>query len=224
MTEPAPYPRPELSALVDPAQLSEHLELLFGYVDFEPHHVVGLRGIGEKGTPQEGKHAEQVWIQVGAGEVLLDSVVAAARTWAQWGVATFIIPGVLSRCEGTADAVELMTALVVDLDKHDTDAKLAYLQEATRIRPDLVVRSGGTTDTGHPKRHVWYRLTEPTRDVPGVMAVRHRLAQLCGGDLALGLPADARHGVDRGRAHQPIRLAGTVHGKGGGARLVSIER
>lgn len=221
-----PYPHPANAELVDQGRedLREHLEMLFGTVDFEPHHVIGLRGIGEKGTSQEGVHAEQVWIQVGAGEALFDTVFAAARKWACWGVACFVIPGVLRECKGTAEAVELMTALPVDLDSGDTDAKLRWARNAFEGPPTMVIRSGGTTETGHPKRHAWWKLTEASADIPACMAARHDLARLCGGDGALGLPADAVRGVDIGRAHQPIRLAGTVHGKAGVPKLVTIER
>src|SRR3546814_20331637 len=74
----------------------------------------------------------------------------------------------------------------------------------------MVGYSGGTPDSGHPNRHVYGRLTEPTGEVARVGRLRHILAGKCGGDPAFQ------------RITQIVRIPGTVHAKGGIARTVSI--
>src|SRR3546814_11045217 len=76
----------------------------------------------------------------------------------------------------------------------------------------MVVYSGGTTDSGHPKLHVYFALTEPTAETARVGRLRHVLAGKCGGDPAFQ------------RITQIIRVPGTVHAKGGIARTVSIAQ
>src|SRR3546814_16233228 len=72
------------------------------------------------------------------------------------------------------------TTILVDLDSGDTDGKLRWVE--THIGPaTMVVYSGGTTDSGHPKLHVYFALTEPTAETARVGRLRHVLAGKCGG-------------------------------------------
>src|SRR3546814_15660635 len=75
-----------------------------------------------------------------------------------------------------------------------------------------VCSSDLTTDSGHPKLHVYFALTEPTAETARVGRLRHVLAGKCGGDPAFQ------------RITQIIRVPGTVHAKGGIARTVSIAQ
>lgn len=202
----------ERAQMVDGAMIAMFVEMLFGTVS---GGAVMLRGIGEAGTPQEGKFREQVPFSLGALVETADIVTRHAQRWAQHEVATFIVPAVLdASCledrKGTEDKVRLYTALVVDLDTGDTDAKRGLLESALGYAT-MSVRSGGTTETGHPKRHLWWALSEPTTEVARVAALRERLALYAGGDPSFK------------RATQIIRVPGTVHGKGGVAKLCAIE-
>src|SRR3546814_1275662 len=118
-------------------------------------------------------------------------------------------------CPGMAffrsEQVAEFTTIRVELDRGDTDGKLGWV--ATQIGPaTMVVYSGGTTDSGHPKLHVYFALTEPTAETARVGRLRHVLAGKCGGDPAFQ------------RITQIIRVPGTVHAKGGIARTVSIAQ
>ncbi len=73
-----------------------------------------------------------------------------------------------------------------------------------------MVNSGGFTTDGQAKRHLWYRLTEPTHEVARVGALRKALAAKVGGDQSFG------------RITQVIRIPGSVHGKNGQKRPVEI--
>lgn len=216
------YPITANLALVGEADIRDYLELLFSRVHWKPSHFICLRGIGEKHTPKEGKHQEDLWAQPALyefpDEQLGDMAVRAAQTWGQHHVATFIVPAVLKEARGRSDAVDLFTALVVDLDSGDTNAKGAWLAQHIGP-PTMVVTSGGTTDRGTPKLHVYYVLDEPSSEVGRVVELRHQLALKAGGDLQFG-----RGTPDNpyGRAHQPIRIAGTVHAKSGKAAACSL--
>lgn len=216
------YPLAENLALVDEAALRDYLELLFSRVFWKPSHFVCVRGIGEKHTPKEGKHQEDLWAQPGLyefpDEQLGDMVLRAARTWGQHHVASFIVPAVLKEARGRSDAVDLFTALVVDLDSGDTNAKAAWIDQHIGT-PTMVVASGGTTEAGTPKMHLYWVLDEPTGDIARVVELRHQLALKAGGDLQFG-----RGTPDNpyGRAHQPIRIPGTVHAKSGRAATCQL--
>lgn len=215
--EKPPYPLADNLALVDENAAREYLELLFSRVFWKKHHFICIRGIGEKGTWQEGRFRSDEWLQPGLDEfpdeALADKAAHLANLWAQYQVATFIVPAVLKEARGTAQAVDLFTALVVDLDSGDTNAKAAWL-DANVGTPSMVVASGGTTEAGTPKLHVYYVFDDPVGDVGAVVEARHQLAVKAGGDLQFG-----RGTADNplGRAHQPIRIPGTVHSKYGKA-------
>ena len=53
-----------------------------------------------------------------------------------------------------------MQALVVDLDEGDISAKRDHL--IRNLGPaTLTIESGGLTEAGQPKLHLWWKLTEP---------------------------------------------------------------
>lgn len=217
MTEQPQYPISANAALVNEADIRDYLELLFSRVLWKPSHFVCLRGIGEKHTPKEGKHQEDLWAQPGLfefpDEQLGDTATSAAQTWGQHHIASFIVPAVLKEARGRSEAVELFTAVVVDLDSGDTNAKAAWVEQHIGT-PTMVVQSGGTTEAGTPKLHLYWVFDEPVSDIGAVVEMRHQLALKAGGDLQFG-----RGTPDNpfGRAHQPIRIPGTVHAKGGKA-------
>jgi hypothetical protein len=75
--------------------------------------------------------------------------------WARNAIATFVIPAVLREQKGTAENVSLFTNILADLDSGDTDEKLAFMRQHIG-EPSMVIRSGGTTEAGTAKRHVYY--------------------------------------------------------------------
>jgi putative DNA primase/helicase len=74
------------------------------------------------------------------------------------------------------------------------------------------VLSGGLTESGQARRHLYWRLVAAAEgpDVDRVCRVRRLLAEKVGADLSFGNPA------------QLIRVAGSIHAKGGGARRAEI--
>ena len=111
---------------------------------------------------------------------------------------------------GARDIVQLTTVLV-DLDQGDIEGKRAQLVDHLGA-PSLEVASGGITDEGQTKRHLYWRLTEPaeSEDLALVCRLRGAIAEEVCGDPAFG------------SAHQPVRVARSVYGKQGSCRPVRI--
>jgi len=202
---------------IDNEAVAKHIELLFGR---EAKGFVCLRGIGEKGTAREGVFREDIFLEPErmGWERFVYSVIFHATRWGQHDVATFIVPCTLKEERGTAENCEVFRTICADFDTGDTDAKLAFVEQHFG-KAAMVVLSGGTTDEGKAKRHAYWQVEDVT--VPEVVAIRDAIARKAGADIQFGLGVD---GNRYGRAHQPIRLAGSVHGKNGVRRLVVIER
>jgi len=217
------YPIKENIALVDDGAVETYLSELFAYVEWEPHHIIALRPQGEKGTPKEGRPGGDVWLQPGLTgfDTAVETIKKYVRAYAGDHQAAFVIPAVLNRPSGSAEAVGLFTAVVVDIDKGDTGSALAHATNHLGA-PTMIVESGGVTDAGSAKLHLYYRLTEPTQDIVSVMKARHMLAVKLGGDRAFGMPRSDRTGL--GRAHQPIRIPGSVHAKNGQPKKVGMVK
>jgi hypothetical protein len=204
--------------LLDHGAIEKHLGLLF---DTQPTGYVCLRGIGEKGTAREGVFREDIFLepQLIGWDKFVSSVIFHATRWGQHDVATFIVPCTLKEARGTAENCDVFRTLCADFDTGDTDAKLDYAEEHLG-QAAMVVLSGGTTEEGKPKRHAYWPCAD-TLTVAEVVKARDEIARKVGADIQFGLGVD---GNPYGRAHQPIRLAGSIHGKSGVRRLVQIER
>lgn len=194
--------------MVDPATVSRFLGKLF---EFSDDGVVSLLGIGEKGTPQEGVYKKRVFTSQDQGSVIVDHV---AR-WADMGVAAFFVPAAIKPAAVIAgdvkeDKIAAFTSIVLDIDSGDVPAKARYAAAALGT-PSMIVMSGGKTDTGNTKKHLYWLLDEPTEKVARVGKLRKLLAAKVGGDQSFG------------RVTQVIRIAGSVHCKNGVASPVKLD-
>lgn len=200
---------------VDPATIAGYLDAWFRYVDW-PGLWIEVRGLGEKGTPKEGVFRESRLIQPDV-EAMVSEVTRHTERWSAHGIGCFIVPAALAESVSTHQGgareqdIALAPGLIVDLDTGDTDAALQRAIDIVESPPTMIVRSGGTTATGHPKRHVYWRFAEPSVEVADVAALRKALAAACGGDQAFG------------RMTQIIRIPGSLHGKNGAATPVTFE-
>lgn len=203
---------------IDHAAIERHLDLLFGR---EATGFVCLRGIGEKGTAREGVFREDLFLEPArlGWDKFVSAVIFHATRWGQHDVATFVVPCTLKDARGTAENCDKFRTICADFDTGDTDAKLAFAEKHVG-EPAMIVLSGGTTETGHAKRHVYWFI-DGNEDVATVVKARDQIARKVGADIQFGLGVDSN---PYGRAHQPIRMAGSIHGKNGVRRLVTIER
>lgn len=182
----------------DPLQIAQFMDVVFGYSD----GLIPVRSFIDKGQGIDGR-PHNIWIDA-------DSTAAEKMaTFAAWasreGAAVYVIPGTVA-APGQAKAAEIlqMQAVVVDIDNGDIAAKRAHLERHLGL-PSMVVESGGITLEGQRKCHVWWKLSEPADgdDIRRVCRLRGDIAAKAGGDMHFR------------SAHQPIRVAGSVHYKNG---------
>ena len=200
-------PTPELPEIdPDPEQIAIFLNTVLNYCD----GFIPVRGFVDKGQGIEAR-PHNIWIAADGGA---HAQLVTFATWAaREGVAVYVIPGtVAERGQARAAEVRQMQAVVVDLDAGDIGLKLSHLVNHLG-QPTLVINSGGRTQDGADKLHVWWKLSEPAEGAD--------LALLCHlrADIAAKVGGDGHFGS----AHQPIRVAGSIHHKAGVQRLVSIR-
>ena len=181
----------------DPEAIAAFAGVVFDYAE----GLVPIRRLSEKGTPRRPVRTDFAPADDALGAVLLREAEAAARD----GMGLFVIPGTVLRAgrAGAADVVQ-MTSVLVDLDTGDVAAKRDHLI-AHLGPPSLEVASGGATEEGAAKLHLYWRLSEAATggDIAKVCNLRRIIAERAGGDAAFA------------RASQPIRVAGSVHAKHG---------
>jgi KaiC/GvpD/RAD55 family RecA-like ATPase len=202
-------------------QIDAYLSVVFGSCPNQGY--VNLRGIGEKGTPQEGKFREDIFIDLaaigGSPEALVAEVSRHVARWNENGIGSFIVPAILSAPKGEAKNVQAFGSVVVDIDSGDIPEKMIELENVMGM-PTAVVYSGGKTAEGHQKRHAYWTLDNLCQDISGLIKLRHRIALGGGGDMMFGLGVATN---PFGRAHQPVRIAGSVHNKNGKPTPVTIQ-
>lgn len=180
----------------DPEQIAQFMDVVFGYSD----GLIPVRSFIDMGQGKEGR-PHNIWIDADA---TAPGKLATFATWAsREGAAVYVIPGTVA-APGQAKAAEIlqMQAVVVDIDNGDIAAKRAHLERHLG-QPTMVVESGGITPEGQRKCHVWWKLSEPAEgdDIRRVCRLRGDIAAKVGGDMHFR------------SAHQPIRVAGSVHYK-----------
>lgn len=201
LTDP---PAATAAIAVDPAMVATYAAFVFGWCD----GWVAVRALAEKGGPERPPHTPFL-----PADTDLPAKLAVQAQWAaDAGMALYVIPGTVTAA-GLASAghVAQMQVILVDLDQGDIAAKRAHLVHHLGA-PGLEVVSGGVTPEGQAKLHLYWRLTEPASgtDIAAVCRLRHAIAVKAGGDPAFR------------SAHQPIRVAGSLHAKGGNRRLVAM--
>ena len=188
----------------NPEMIAAFTQMVFGYCD----HLVPVRALAEKGGGDQMPHTP--FMECDAA--LADKLVIQAGWAADNGMALFVVPGTVAASgEARAEHIVQTQVVLVDLDHGDIAAKHEHLARHLGD-PSLVVASGGVTPEGQRKLHLYWRLSEPAEgdDIATVCRARHMIASKVGGDPSFRSP------------HQPIRVAGSVHGKSGTARLVEI--
>lgn len=184
------------SPAIDAQSIRTWCSNVLGYLDGN----IPIRRIAEKGTPDQKIISDFVPV-----EKVPEFLISIAGDAASRKQAVFVIPASVgsSRKAGAQDIVETAVALV-DLDEGEISLKRNHLVQHLG-EPTLEVASGGKTADGQAKRHLFWRLTEAATkdDLRRVEALRQLVALKVGSDPSVA------------RLHQPIRVAGTVHGKNG---------
>ncbi len=197
-----------LAIAPDADQIACFVEMVFGHCE----GLIPVRGFPEKGRDAASTgRAHTIWIE--ADQAAPERLATFAAWAVREGVAVYVIPGTVEDA-GRARAADIrqIQTVLVDLDAGDIAAKLDHLVRHLG-QPTMVVESGGRTADGLDKLHVWWRLSEPAEGEDLALVCRLR------GDIAVKVGGDTHFRS----AHQPIRMAGSVHHKGGLGRLVNIR-
>lgn len=185
--------------------INRYLTCVFGYLD----GWVALRSYAEAG--QQGK-SDMEWVSVESEDVA-KAIHDFAITANNAKRACYLIPGTVTDTgKASASDVCQFGTVLVDIDNGDTLAKLVFLTEHIGA-PNMVIESGGITETDTPKMHCYWQLSEPAEsdDIKLVLRLREMIALKAGGDSHFK------------SAHQPIRIAGSIYHKKSEPRLVSIR-
>jgi P4 family phage/plasmid primase-like protien len=189
----------------DPGMIAAFAAVLFRYSE----GWVAVRAFPEKGAA--GQPARTPFVAADAG--LAAKLLVEAEEATKKGLALYVVGGVVS-APGKAKAGDVIAieTVLVDLDHGDITAKREHLVRHLGP-PSLEVASGGTTEDGQDRLHLYWKLNEPATgaDVAKVCELRGSIAARVGGDPSFR------------SAHQPIRVAGSVYRKGGVERLVTIR-
>jgi putative DNA primase/helicase len=197
MTEPDTIPK------IDVDTLSRYFEVVFGYLE----GIVPIRMLAETGTGSQPPKLEFPSVKASAAALARLAPIAARE-----GRGLYVVPGTvaISGSAKSGDVVET-GVLLIDIDVGDIAAKRAHLEQHIGT-PSLIVASGGVAADGQAKLHLYWRLTEAARgvDLETVRVLRAELARKAGGDPSFA------------RMHQPIRVAGSIHGKNAKQRPVQL--
>jgi putative DNA primase/helicase len=189
----------------DPASIETFTRVLFEYCE----GWVAVREFPEKGNADVAPRTPFF----PADANLAQNIAREAERAASSGRALYVVPGIVAgQGKAKADDVIAMQTVLVDLDHGDVRSKSDHLTEHLGP-PSLEVISGGTTEEGQERLHLYWKLTEPAlgSDVATICKLRSLIAAKVGGDRSFG------------SAHQPIRIAGSIYRKGGVERLVTIR-
>ncbi len=188
---------------INPEAISAYCEIVFGYLE----GLAPIRLLSESGTPSRSARLLFPSTIAVAGAIFAEAERAAAE---QRGV--FVVPGtVVASGSARAEDVVATGVLLVDLDKGDVEAARNHLAYHLG-QPTLEIASGGVTEGGSPKLHLYWRLTEAATgsDLDLVCSLRGTIAAKVGGNSSFK------------SIHQPIRVAGTIHGKHGVQNAVRL--
>ncbi len=191
-------------AAIAPEAIARFVNLILGYC--EGH--AAIRMLRETGTEDGPPWSLYPTIDENLASVLQ---AQASRAFADRR-GLYIVPCSI-REPGNAKAANIYQTCVipVDLDEGDINAKRAHLEYHLGAA-SLVVASGGLTNNGEDKLHLYWKLTEPASDLAlgQITDLRKRLAAAVAADASFD------------KLTQPIRVPGSVHGKHGVSRPVQI--
>ena len=181
---------------IDETAIRNYCDVVFGYLE----GPAAIRLIAEVGTPDQRPQPSFTTV-----DQIADLLVRIAPGAARDHQAVFVVPATLkSSTSARAEDIQETGVILADLDAGDISAKRDHL--TTHLgEPTMIVASGGQTDAGQTKLHLYWQLSEPAKDDDLVLAVRLRgvIALKAGGDESFK------------SVTQPIRVAGTIHGKNG---------
>ncbi len=185
--------------------LQTYFYVVFCYLE----GLIPLRSFAEKNNVYRKPH--NIWIK--ADDDMASKALSFALLANQKQMAFYVIPGTVksSGQAGKAD-IKQMQVLLIDIDSGNTEDKLILLSK-TLGEPTLIIESGGITEKGCAKLHIYWQLSRAAinEELQKLIKLRHDIALSVSGDLHFK------------SANQPIRVAGSIYHKGGIKKLVKIR-
>lgn len=180
---------------IDADAIARFVKIVFGYLDGN----APVRLLAESGTRLQAANVTAVPVAD-----LADHLVGLAPNAARSLRGVYVVPGTVTGTKARAEDIRETGVILVDLDSGDTESIRNHLETHLGLA-SLVVRSGGITETGQARLHLYWRLTEAAQHphLQQVAALRAMLADKVHGDPSFA------------SLHQPIRVPGTIHGKNG---------
>ena len=164
-----------------PVALEPNQEMLATYIDVVFGYLEGLfpfRGFADNGSGYNGKPYNE-WVDISRDDTV-DVISNMASYCSSNGTAAYCIPGTVAK-RGQAKAADVVQTqvLVCDIDGGNIAEKLAHATQYLDT-PTLIIESGGRTEDGQDKLHVYWKLTEPAEadDLQIVRRLRHELASI----------------------------------------------
>jgi putative DNA primase/helicase len=196
-----PEPHPALTCASEDIRI--FCDVVFGYLE----GIVPIRMFSETGIAK--LKPKVIFVSISsAAQKLIELAPLAARD--KRGL--YVVPGTVAASGSAGEGDVLETGvLVIDIDSGDITGKRQHLEHHLGS-PTLIVTSGGVTQEGLQKLHLYWRLTEAARgdDLAIIRSMREAVALKAGGDPSFN------------SLHQPIRVAGSIHGKNGQQSPVRI--
>lgn len=190
MTSDVTYPE------IDCGAIAAFAEVVFGGLP----GFVPIRMLAETGTPDQKPQSR--FVEVPNLTTVLPELASGAARAAR---GLYVVPAIVSK-PGSARARDIVATqvLLVDLDTGDVPLARQHLLDHLG-EPNLEVESGGRTEAGDAKLHLYWRLSQPTTgdNLERIRALREMVARKVGGDASFD------------SLHQPIRVPGSIHGKNG---------
>jgi len=176
--------------------LSIYYNTVFSYCQY----YIPLRSFNEKNPSLKPYN---MWIEANP-ETAINDITAFAKYADSTEGSSLCIPGTVKE-RGQAKAVDIcqMQVICIDIDSGDIAHKRQYVVDKVGI-PTLIVGSGGITEEGQQKLHIYWKLSEACegRELERLLECRRVLTLKVGADEHFA------------SAHQPIRIAGTIYHKG----------
>lgn len=184
--------------------IETYFGMLFGDYNWSDDDMLEIRLLGEKDT-KSSEFRHSITIQPSLqGQDVAFFIGSKKEEWEKGNIGVFVCPAPLSGQRANDSSVKSFSTALLDIDAGNTAARLSWLEGLFGV-PTMVVASGGKTEDGSDKLHVYYKFTEQNETPVQVAALREAMAALCGADASFK------------RIPQVVRVPGTAHTKGGRA-------
>ncbi len=192
---------------IDEQMVEKYMDMLFEYCD---GGYVALRGFPDKGGQDTSQNLPFYKVDE---ENIHDLCIKFVKEQFECHGAAYVVPCTFKE-KGNAknENVSETQVILVDIDDGEIQRKYEHLRRHLG-EPTLIVQSGGVTNEGEKKLHLYWKLSEAIsgEDLETVREIREKIAIKASTDTSFK------------RLSQPIRIAGSIYQKNQENKLVTIQ-